>query len=197
MPNVAGATAVGDEARRDSAATRRALLRAARRRFSLHGYADVTLRDIAADADVSAALVVKYFGSKESLFAEASSFESDAATLLDCELHRLGEHLVRTLLDYHDQTQADPLLRALLTSARPAGAEFRDNFERQFVAQLAARLPGPEARLRAELVCAQLLGLGAARLVLRTEAITAESQQRLIALVAPLLQSWLDGSPGS
>ncbi len=194
MPSSAGAPAVGDEARRDSAATRVALLRAARRRFSRYGYADVTLRDIAADADVSAALVVKYFGSKESLFAEASSFESDAATLLDCELPRLGEHLVRTLLDYHDQTQADPLLRALLTSARPAGAEFRVNFERQFVAVLASRLAGPDARLRAELVCTQLLGLGAARLVLRTEAITGESRERLVELVSPLLQSWLDGT---
>lgn len=194
MPSAAGATAVGDEARRNSAATRGTLLRAARRRFSQHGYADVTLRDIAADAEVSAALVVKYFGSKESLFAEASSFESDASALLDCELPRLGEHLVRTLLDYHDQ-KADPLVRALLTSARPAGAEFRDNFERQFVAQLAARLSGPEARLRAELVCAQLLGLGAARLVLRTQAITAEPRERLVEVVGALLQSWLD-APG-
>ncbi|GAA4883521.1 MULTISPECIES: TetR/AcrR family transcriptional regulator [Saccharopolyspora] len=183
---------VGDQ-RRATCATRDALLRAARRRFSLHGYADVTLRDIAADAEVSAALVVKYFGSKENLFAEASGFEQDAARLLDCPLPELGEHLVRTLLDYHDRTQGDPLLRALFTSARPAGAQFRTNFEHQLVERLAQRLTGPDARLRAELVCSHLLGLSAARLVLRTGAISAEPRDRLVAFTAPLLQRWLDG----
>ncbi|WP_177226683.1 hypothetical protein [Saccharopolyspora shandongensis] len=54
--------------------------------------------------------------------AEASGFEQDAERLLDCELPRLGEHLVRTLLDYHDRPQGDPLARAVVTSSRPAGA---------------------------------------------------------------------------
>ncbi|MBK1786680.1 TetR/AcrR family transcriptional regulator [Prauserella cavernicola] len=184
-------TATTDEQRRDACLTRAAVLRAARRRFSLHGYADVKLRDIAADAEVSAALVLKYFGSKEELFAEASSFESDAALLLDCPLPELGEHLVRTLLDHHERTQADPLLRALFTSSRPAGATFRENFERQFVAELSDRLSGPDARLRAELVCAHLIGLGATRLVLR---IGSEPTERVIARTGPLLQGWLDGT---
>ncbi|MFC4001233.1 TetR family transcriptional regulator [Prauserella oleivorans] len=191
-PEQAGAAV--DEQRRDACLTRAAVLKAARRRFSLHGYADVKLRDIAADADVSAALVVKYFGSKEALFAEASSFEGEAAVLLNCPVDRLGEHLVRTLLDYHERTQADPLLRALFTSSRPAGATFRENFERQFVAALSDRLSGPDARLRAELVCAHLLGLGAARLVLRTGEIAAQEPEHLVARTAPLLQSWIDGT---
>ncbi|WP_190823482.1 TetR/AcrR family transcriptional regulator [Saccharopolyspora pogona] len=193
MPSTAPATAVDEDQRRDACATREAILKAARRRFSSCGYADVTLRDIAADAEVSAALVMKYFGSKESLFAEASGFEQDAERLLDCELPDLGEHLVRTLLDYHDRTQGDPLVRAVFTSSRPAGAQFRANFERQLVTRLTKRLTGPKARLRAELVCSHLMGLGAARLVLRTKAISAEPKENLIAITAPLLQNWIDG----
>ncbi|MDA3628236.1 TetR family transcriptional regulator [Saccharopolyspora oryzae] len=185
--------AVGDDQRRDACATREAILKAARRRFSSCGYADVTLRDIAADTEVSAALVVKYFGSKEDLFTEASGFEQDAERLLDCELPQLGEHLVRTLLDYHEQTQGDPLLRAVFTSSRPAGAQFRANFEHQLLTRLAERLPGPDAQLRAELVCSHLMGLAASRLVLRTEAITAEPKENLVAITAPLIQNWLDG----
>ncbi|MEB3369151.1 TetR/AcrR family transcriptional regulator [Saccharopolyspora mangrovi] len=181
-----------EEQRRDACATRESILRAARRRFSSCGYADVTLRDIAADADVSAALVVKYFGGKEDLFAQASDFQHDAEKLLDCELPELGEHLVRTLLDYHDRTQGDPLVRAVFTSSRPAGARFRDNFESQLVTRLAERLSGPRARLRAELVCSHLMGLGAARLVLRTQAITAEPTEELVAITAPLIQNWID-----
>ncbi|MEU6268638.1 hypothetical protein, partial [Saccharopolyspora shandongensis] len=102
-------------------------------------------------------------------------------------------HLVRTLLDYHDRTQGDPLVRAVFTSSRPAGAQFRANFERQLVSRLAKRLTGPKARLRAELVCSHLMGLGAARLVLKTKAISAEPKEDLIAITAPLLQNWIDG----
>ncbi len=47
---------------------RTAILRAARRAFALQPYAAVTLRGIAGDANVSAALIVKHFGSKEALF---------------------------------------------------------------------------------------------------------------------------------
>lgn len=177
---------------RDAAATRQALVKHARHRFSQQGYADVTLRDIAADASVSAALVVKYFGSKENLFAEAVSFEQDADLLLDHPLAGLGEHLVRMLLDGHRTNRADPLLRAVFTAVRPAGEQFRDNFERQFVARLAALLPGPGAQLRAELVCAHLIGLAGARLALRTPALAAEPDAAVVARFAPLLQSLID-----
>ena len=36
------------------------------------------------------------------------------------------------------------------------------------------------------------MGLGAARLVLRTKAISAEPTEELVALTAPLIQRWLD-----
>ena len=59
--------------------------------------------------------------------------------------------------------------------------------------RLADRLPGPDALLRAELVCSHLMGLGASRLVLRTKAISAEPKEHLVAITAPLIQRWLDG----
>lgn len=53
---------------RDAGITRQVLLRAARRRFALHGYASTTVREIAADAGVNVALINRYFASKEGLF---------------------------------------------------------------------------------------------------------------------------------
>ena len=53
---------------RDSAATQRALVRAARRRFATDGYRATTVRQIAADAGVNVALINRYFESKEGLF---------------------------------------------------------------------------------------------------------------------------------
>jgi len=53
---------------RDAAATRRALVRAALRRFATDGYRATTVRRIAADAGVNVALINRYFDSKEGLF---------------------------------------------------------------------------------------------------------------------------------
>ncbi|MFF2324437.1 MULTISPECIES: TetR/AcrR family transcriptional regulator [unclassified Streptomyces] len=56
--------------RRDADATRRRLLRAARRRFTVLGYERTTTRDIAADAEVNVSMIKRYFGSKENLYVE-------------------------------------------------------------------------------------------------------------------------------
>ena len=45
-------------------------MEAATRRFATQGYERAGAREIAADAGVTAALVNRYFGSKEGLFAE-------------------------------------------------------------------------------------------------------------------------------
>src|SRR5690606_33589660 len=58
---------------RDAGATRKNLILAARRHFASVGYERATVRAIAADADVNPALINRYFGGKEQLFAEAVS----------------------------------------------------------------------------------------------------------------------------
>lgn len=50
--------------RRNASQTRADILSAARRRFAAEGYEGTTLRAIAADVGVDAALVIRYFGSK-------------------------------------------------------------------------------------------------------------------------------------
>ena len=68
--------------RRDAAATREAILEAATRRFATQGYEHAGVREIAADAGVTAALVNRYFGSKEGLFAEVIERALDMGHLL-------------------------------------------------------------------------------------------------------------------
>jgi AcrR family transcriptional regulator len=172
--------------------TRDAILRAARRWFTQRAFAEVGLRDIALECGVSAALVIKYFGTKERLFAEAVSFEAEARALLDCPLERLGEHLVATLLELHDRARSDPFLRAVMAAFRPNGTEFSASFQRYFAEPLAARLPGPDARLRADLICAQLAGLGAVRLAIKLPAVAALPPERLVELQGPALQNLID-----
>ncbi len=68
--------------RRGSTATREAILEAAAGRFASSGYAGAGVREIAADAGVTAALVNRYFGSKEGLFTEVIEQAFDSGDLL-------------------------------------------------------------------------------------------------------------------
>ena len=82
------------ERKRDAAATREAILEAATRRFATQGYERAGVREIAADAGVTAALVNRYFGSKEELFAEVIGTASTSGTS-DGGRANLAEHLAR------------------------------------------------------------------------------------------------------
>jgi AcrR family transcriptional regulator len=62
--------------------TRSEILKAARRLFAARGINEVTVRDIAAEAGVTHALVHRYFGTKEGMVAEILRREVQAASAL-------------------------------------------------------------------------------------------------------------------
>src|ERR1700750_774881 len=66
---------------RNAAQTRADILAAARRRFATDGFERTTLRAIAADVGVDQALVSRYYGSKQDLFATATEFRIDLPDL--------------------------------------------------------------------------------------------------------------------
>ncbi len=174
--------------------TRNALLKAARVRFALYPYPDVTLRDIARDAGVSATLVIKYFGSKIDLFREVVDFGDVFIDLLDAPVDQLGHHLAAVhAARINDPDVADPFLGLLLNSVgRDVPPWVRDELLVQFVAALARRLRGPDRTLRAELVCAQLMGLAAMRRALKAEAVSTLPPAQVADYLGPLLQVLID-----
>jgi len=90
--------------------TRRNILDSARRLLAGGGCGSTSMRAIARDAGVDAALVVHYFGSKEGLLREALKPGDvrpvDFDALVDEDLDSLGERLVEAFLDEID-AQAD------------------------------------------------------------------------------------------
>jgi AcrR family transcriptional regulator len=68
--------------KRDAATTREEIVEAAIRRFATRGYERAGVYEIAADAGVAGALVNRYFGSREGLFAEVIRRALDMAHLL-------------------------------------------------------------------------------------------------------------------
>jgi len=162
---------------RDAAATRRALVRAARRRFATEGYRATTVRDIAADAGVNVALINRYFVSKEGLFEACMLRTSDeletAAPTLSSDLSDVIQRLIGHVVKVPDGD--DPL--QLLLLLRSSGDESADRIRRRtlehFTQKLAARAgwtPDDPATapilLRAQLAIATMLGV----VMLRTSA---------------------------
>jgi len=173
---------------------RTAILRAARKAFARKPYAEVTLRGIAADANVSASLIVKHFGGKESLFDTVADFREAAELLLAAPNDELGRHAVQTLVSWRRANGLDLLIRVVFAAG--IGDErvlIRDRFADQVVRGFADRLTGEHVGLRAELIAANLLGLGAAMAVDRTGP-TASADLDLIAdLYAPGIQALITG----
>ncbi|MET8295293.1 MULTISPECIES: TetR/AcrR family transcriptional regulator [unclassified Streptomyces] len=187
------ATADGEAA---AGTGRDAIVRAARRAFTLRPYAEVTMRGIAAAAGVSPSLIVKRFGSKEALFNTVADFGSAADALFDAPPAGLGRHLVLTMLDLRDRFGGDPLLRVVFSlGIEDERTLLRARFREQVTDRLAAVLTGPDARLRAELIAGQLLGLGATLSLHRPDGAGAHtSRERLADLYAPGLQRLVDGA---
>lgn len=180
--------------RRDAGTTRKHVLLAARRRFARHAYAEVTLKDIAADAGVSAPLLIKYFGTKERLFSDAADFRAQFRRMLDAPGPELGRHLITTLLAVPDEEGVDPPLALFyMLSKRDSHPSVRRSLHQQFIEPLAARLPGEDRHLRAELICAELLGLSALRRVVRSPALARADHDTLVSMLAPRLQALVNG----
>jgi AcrR family transcriptional regulator len=118
---------------RRSDATRAAILRAARERFAADGYERATIRAIAADADIDPSMVMRYFGSKEKLFAAAAEFDLRLPELAELPPDRIGAALVAHFVDRWDGDETmTALLRAGTTN--PAAAE---RMRQIFASQLA------------------------------------------------------------
>ncbi|MFJ2093535.1 TetR family transcriptional regulator [Streptomyces sp. NPDC087901] len=182
---------------RDADARRADILDAARRAFARHAYADTTIAAIAADAGVSPALVMKYYGTKEHLFTQVFTFDADASALFDAPLDRLARHMVLHLLATQRGQTRDPILRIAFSRHHlELGGQARANFRTQVIDALAAHLPGPGAPLRAEMAIGVLLGLGALYATVQADQLTRLDPEEVADLYVPLLQPLLcGGSP--
>lgn len=181
---------------RNAVATRAAILAAARAGFGRDSYEHVGVRDIAAAAGVDAALVIRYFGSKERLFIEAVSHEFSLDSLLAGTREGFGERLARYMLDKGQSPAAFDPLMALLRSAtnEQAAGLLRGVLEQQFIQPLACWLGGEEATQRAALITAYLIGLSVTREMVRVEPLCAGTAE-LLPLVAATLQAYVDATP--
>jgi AcrR family transcriptional regulator len=182
--------------KRSAPATRQAILEAARHCFSTEGYDQVGVREIAARAGVDPALINRYFGSKEGLFSEVIGAKFDLRHIAGDDLGTSGKTMLRMICKKKSEDGHDPL-RALLQSysSDVAREKLRVAIVQGFVEPLAARLPGPHARERAELVGSTLLGIVLYLAV--AGPFSEEEREHMVATLAPYVQSIIDGLPSA
>jgi AcrR family transcriptional regulator len=182
----------GSANRRGSATSKEAILHAARERFARDGYERATIRAIAAEAGIDPAMVIRYFGSKERLFASAAEFETAIPDLTGVPRREVGATLVRHFLHLwgRDGTFL-ALLRAAVTN-QAAADRMQEVFRTQVAPALAGVVPDEPER-RAGLVGSQLLGIALTRYAVRLPPVLALSDEELVAHVAPTIQRYLTG----
>jgi AcrR family transcriptional regulator len=148
---------------RDSTATRKALIEAARELFDEKGFGGATVRAIGEQAGADPALIARYFGNKEGLYIATLADESDEAGARYAGLDL--DQIVSRLFERWDERGRTPVARAM------AAAELDDQVLEQIHSLVGFRLREPlaeglaeagvseAAELRSEILIGAILGI--------------------------------------
>ena len=181
--------------------TRGQIITAARHAFAAKGFAGASMRAIAAEAGVDAALIHHYFENKQQLFLATVALPLDMPQKLENiavgDRDGMGERLVRTVLGVWDSDLQPSLVAAVRTTLTdPALTKSVGEFlALEIIGHLLHRddLPAEEANRRAGLAASQVLGLVMGRYVLQLPFLVGRRTEDLVIEVGPTVQRYLDG----
>ncbi|TQM14580.1 TetR/AcrR family transcriptional regulator [Pseudonocardia kunmingensis] len=167
--------------------TQARILAAARRLFASAGYDRTTVRAIAREAGSDPGLVIRYFGSKEQLFARAAELPPDDR--LEGEPARIAEQMLASLQAKltSDAAGSVAVLRSMLTHP-DAEREVRQALADQQRAGAAA-LGSPDAALRIGLVGVLVLGVVLGRDLLELDGLRDAPPEQVVALLRPAIHA--------
>jgi AcrR family transcriptional regulator len=178
--------------------TRGEILAAARESFASKGFGGTSIRGVAREAGVDAALVHHYFGGKDELFIESMALPIDprvvAGTVLDGPREGLGRRIIETFLGVWESPEGQQRMKAVLRSAvntEEVAQLMRDGISRMIMLPVSHALGTPDARLRVSLVASQLIGMALMRYLVELEPLASVSSEELADRIAPILQSYL------
>lgn len=178
--------------------THTAILDAARRRFSANGYANTTIRSIAADAGVDPRLVTQFFGTKDKLFAGIMSVSPEAldkvAEAYSGPVETLGEKVVRTILSVWEGDHPDAhALQAMWRSAvsnESANERLRAFIQSRLI-ETSSQLIGNDSRLRAGLAASMIIGVVITRRITEVPTLSEAETEKIVHLLSPAIQQVL------
>lgn len=174
------------------------ILEAARTLFAERGYQGTSVRAVAAQADVNAALVHHYFGTKERLFIAALQMPLNPAEVVVTLLaagpredfaQRFVRFFIRAWRDPVTGQRLQAVLRSAVSTERGA-VLIRNLAEDVLLARVAGALGVSE--LRVATAVTHLIGLMLGSTIIGIEALASASEDELVELVAPAIARYLD-----
>lgn len=179
---------------RNAETTRAAILNAARERFANESYDDVGMRDLARDVGVDAALVSRYFGSKEELFEMVLDSCDNGAELMSGDRATFGERVAHEVI-FVGKSQAKLkglmiLLRSI--SSTKAMEIVQRSANARFYGPFADWVGGAEGPVSARLAASFIMGMAISRDVTGGYGLEPEQCERLAQRMGAILQAMID-----
>ena len=178
--------------------TRGEILRAARESFAGKGFTGTSMRAVAREAGVDAALVHHYFDSKDELFIESMALPIDprqvAAVILSGPRDELGRRIVTTFLGVWESPDGQQRMKAVLRSvvtSEDVARMMREGITQMIIGPVSDALGVPDARLRVSLVATQLIGLALTRYLIDLDPVASAPVAELVDRIAPVVQHYL------
>ncbi|MGK8510587.1 TetR/AcrR family transcriptional regulator [Nocardia asiatica] len=143
-------------------------------------------------------MVMRYFGSKDGLFAAAVDVRLDLPDLASADPDTLGELLVRRFFEVWEEQPNKEVLLTLLRSSitdEAVAERIRAIFAEQILPAVLRFGDPADAPRRGGLIVTQILGLALCRYVLRLPPVVALTRDQIIAEVGPTLQRYLTSIP--
>jgi len=175
-------------------ATRAAILVAAKERFAADGYERATIRAIAADAGTDPALVVRYYGSKDQLFALVADVDLRIPRFDDLPRSQVGAALVSHFLDRWEEDESLQALMRTAVNKVDANERLRKVFAQQITPAIGNLADDAKtAQQRAGLVASQLMGLALTQYVLRLPPVARFKREEIVSFIGPTIQRYILG----
>lgn len=180
---------------------RQAVVDAARAVSARQGYVNVTIKGVAAAAGVAPDMVRRYFNNRDELFAAVLKLPFDPVSaitqLLSPGVEGLAERLVRTTLKMLSESQTRDQIELMVrdgVGAAKVAASLREFLESLIIDRVAGVLGVPDARMRVTLATSYVVGVAITRYVMNMEPLASASEDEVVRLVTPAVQTALSGS---
>jgi AcrR family transcriptional regulator len=184
--------------------SRERILTSARELFARNGIDKTSIRAIAADAGVDAALVHHYFGTKTQLFAAAIHIPIDPMQVIgplrQVPVEQLGYVLPSILLPLWDSELGKGFVATLRSILAGNDVSLVRSFLQEVIAnEVGGRVDNPpgSGRIRVQFVASQLVGVVMARYILELDPFKSLPVEQIAETIGPNLQRYLTGElPG-
>ena len=178
---------------RDSEATKRAILDSARIHFAQDSYDRTGLREIAADAQIDPALIIRMFGSKDHLFEQAL-IEAVYPEIVFEERANCGDRYMQAF-GKSTTDELDHFVLLLRAANMPTMLpRLEEIISDHLMDPMMEWMGGEDARLRAKLVTIFICGLMIHNIAAGDSPLNDEDMPRFTKIGSKIIQGLIDGT---